>query len=68
MSYVRVVQDHLYTANLLSRGLGEAVLHCPVQLVLAAHIPPLFLVQVGGGGGGMCFRITFMRIRIHYPG
>ena len=40
------LQDHLYSANLLSRGLGEAVLHCPVQIILSAELPPLFLVQV----------------------
>ena len=39
-------KEQLYSCNILSSALGEAIVHCPLELLLQCELPPLYLVQV----------------------
>jgi len=38
-------KERLYSCNILSSALGQAIVHCPLQLLLQCELPPLYLVQ-----------------------
>lgn len=46
LSKVCAGKEHLYSCNLLSTALGQALVHAPLPLVLQCELPPLYLVQV----------------------